>query len=80
MYNNHGNVSTEAFYSLNVRQFFYIKRGNTSVPNRDQTDPNSTPITPAPIRTIFLGTSFKLNAPVDDTILSSSTCKKLIRH
>lgn len=33
---------------------------------------SSTPITPAPITTIFSGTFFKDKAPVDDTTVSSS--------
>merc|ERR1719219_1349509 len=44
----------------------------TSDPSLDQTDPNSTPMTPAPMRTIFCGTSLRLRAPVDDTMRSSS--------
>ena len=44
----------------------------TSDPRRLQTDPNSTPMTPAPIKTIFLGTSLRLRAPVEETIFSSS--------
>ena len=35
---------------------------------------NSTPITPAPMTTIFSGTFFKDKAPVDDTTVSSSIC------
>lgn len=38
---------------------------------------NSTPITPAPMTTIFSGTFFNDKAPVDDTIVSSSIYKKI---
>ena len=38
---------------------------------------NSTPITPAPMTTIFSGTFFKDRAPVDDTIVSSSIYNKI---
>ena len=56
--------------------YFYYKKNifPTSVPRRDHTEPSSTPITPAPMRIIFSGISAKLNAPVDDTMRSSSTC------
>ena len=37
----------------------------TSVPNLPYTEPNSKPITPPPITTIRLGTSFKLKASVE---------------
>lgn len=37
---------------------------------------NSTPITPAPMTTIFSGTFFKDKAPVDDTTVSSSIYNK----
>uniref|UniRef100_A0A182QT11 Uncharacterized protein n=1 Tax=Anopheles farauti TaxID=69004 RepID=A0A182QT11_9DIPT len=45
----------------------------TSAPSRPHTEPNSKPITPAPIRPSRRGTSFSLSAPVDETIVSSST-------
>ena len=55
----------------------YIKEGiNTCDPRRDHTEPSSTPMTPAPITTIRLGTSFNDKAPVDDTTVSSSTYSK----
>ncbi len=44
----------------------------TSAPSRCQTDPSSTPMTPAPIRIILEGTFARDSAPVDETIRSSS--------
>lgn len=38
---------------------------------------SSTPMTPAPMTTIFSGTFFKDKAPVDDTIVSSSIYNKI---
>jgi len=49
----------------------------TSEPSRDQTEPSSTPITPAPISINLFGTCLSDKAPVDEIIVSSSTCKKL---
>ena len=43
----------------------------TSEPKRLHTEPNSKPITPAPITPKRLGTSLKANAPVESTIMSS---------
>ena len=45
----------------------------TLAPSLCQTDPSSTPMTPAPIRVRDLGMDFRDRAPVDDTIVSSST-------
>lgn len=45
----------------------------TFAPSLCHTEPNSRPITPAPITTKCSGTFFKLKAPVDETIVSSST-------
>ena len=44
----------------------------TLAPSLRQTEPNSSPITPAPITTISFGTFVRSNAPVDDTICFSS--------
>mmetsp|Transcript_9322 Transcript_9322/g.16794 ORF Transcript_9322/g.16794 Transcript_9322/m.16794 type:complete len:229 (+) Transcript_9322:190-876(+) len=44
----------------------------TSAPSLLQTDPISNPITPPPITIIFSGTCFNSNAPVLDTMRSSS--------
>jgi len=44
----------------------------TSDPSLDQTDPSSTPMTPAPMMIIFSGTEASLSAPVDETMCSSS--------
>ena len=46
---------------------------STSEPSLLHTVPISKPITPAPMTIIFLGTSFRFKAPVDVTILFSST-------
>ena len=43
----------------------------TSEPKRLHTEPNSKPITPAPITPKRLGTSLKAKAPVESTIMSS---------
>jgi len=40
--------------------------------NKKNKHTNSSPITPAPIKTIFLGTCLSESAPVDETIVSSS--------
>ena len=45
----------------------------TSEPRRRHTEPNSKPITPAPMTPRRLGTSGNFNAPVESTIKSSST-------
>ena len=45
-------------------------RNSTTVtfdPNRDQTDPNSNPITPPPITQSRSGTAFIERAPVEET-------------
>jgi hypothetical protein len=47
----------------------------TSVPSLEYTYPNSIPITPPPITTIFLGTLSKDKAPVELTITFSSKGK-----
>uniref|UniRef100_A0A8D9ANW7 Uncharacterized protein n=1 Tax=Cacopsylla melanoneura TaxID=428564 RepID=A0A8D9ANW7_9HEMI len=52
---------------------FMYSTAVTSAPRRPHTEPSSSPITPAPITIIFLGTFFKLRAPVLDTTVSSST-------
>mmetsp|Transcript_960 Transcript_960/g.3099 ORF Transcript_960/g.3099 Transcript_960/m.3099 type:complete len:330 (-) Transcript_960:153-1142(-) len=44
----------------------------TCAPRRLHTEPISRPMTPPPMTTIFLGTSFRLSAPVELTIFSSS--------
>ena len=49
----------------------------TSDPSLDHTEPNSTPITPAPIIIIRFGTSFSDNAPVLEMIVSSSIYIKI---
>lgn len=52
-----------------------LGRNSTQVtcePRRLQTDPNSKPMTPPPIRTIDLGTCFSERAPVELTTVSSS--------
>lgn len=54
-----------------------LGRNSTAVtfdPNLLHTEPSSSPITPAPIRTNFSGTSSKQRAPVDDMIVFSSIC------
>ena len=48
----------------------------TSAPSRFQTEPSSSPITPAPMTTIDFGTSLSSSAPVEDTIRSSSSSTK----
>jgi hypothetical protein len=45
---------------------------STSAPSLDQTDPSSTPMTPAPMMIILSGTLASFKAPVDETIVSSS--------
>ncbi len=45
---------------------------STSAPRRRQTEPSSSPITPAPITTSFFGTPESTSAPVEDTIVFSS--------
>mmetsp|Transcript_4159 Transcript_4159/g.9422 ORF Transcript_4159/g.9422 Transcript_4159/m.9422 type:complete len:207 (+) Transcript_4159:815-1435(+) len=45
----------------------------TSAPRRSHTEPSSSPMTPPPMTTIFLGTDFSERAPVEVTIVSSST-------
>mmetsp|Transcript_998 Transcript_998/g.2575 ORF Transcript_998/g.2575 Transcript_998/m.2575 type:complete len:202 (-) Transcript_998:407-1012(-) len=45
----------------------------TSAPRRRQTEPISRPMTPPPTTTIFLGTAVRSSAPVDVTIVFSST-------
>eukprot|EP00835_Amoeboradix_gromovi_P001168 NODE_47_length_27404_cov_0.284270.p13 type:complete len:113 gc:universal NODE_47_length_27404_cov_0.284270:26494-26156(-) len=47
----------------------------TLLPKRFQTEPNSKPITPAPITISSLGTFWSSRAPVLVTILDSSTVK-----
>ncbi len=44
----------------------------TSAPRRRQTEPSSSPITPAPMTISFLGTSLSSRAPVEETMRSSS--------
>mmetsp|Transcript_4794 Transcript_4794/g.30402 ORF Transcript_4794/g.30402 Transcript_4794/m.30402 type:complete len:213 (-) Transcript_4794:649-1287(-) len=44
----------------------------TSAPSLPHTDPISNPMIPPPMITNFLGTCFRLSAPVDETIFSSS--------
>ena len=45
-------------------------------PNRLHTDPSSSPMTPAPIRTILSGTRSSDKAPVDEMIVFSSNWEK----
>ncbi len=45
----------------------------TLAPSRDQTEPSSSPMTPAPITTICFGTLASSRAPVELTMRSSST-------
>ena len=45
---------------------------STSAPSRDQTEPSSRPITPAPMTTMRLGTLPSSRAPVELTIFFSS--------
>ena len=44
----------------------------TSLPSRFQTEPSSSPITPAPTTSSFLGTAVSDSAPVEETICFSS--------
>ena len=44
----------------------------TSAPSRRHTEPSSSPITPAPITSIFSGTLSSASAPVDETMRFSS--------
>ena len=44
----------------------------TSAPRRRQTEPNSRPITPAPMTIILAGTFSNVSAPVEDTMTFSS--------
>lgn len=52
--------------------FVELKSQLTFAPNRCHTDPNSTPMTPAPITIRCSGTFLRDRAPVEDTIVSSS--------
>ena len=47
----------------------------TSVPRRAYTDPISSPITPPPMTTIFLGIDLSTSAPVEETTYYSSVAR-----